>query len=301
MTRSEGDSENEPRQSPPSYRACTTKYDVIALAGDLNRHLGYLAVSDQMALDQAWQEFQGGLQPWRTKLHILASEADARVRRAVSEDERSSTVVSLLFDQSGSMRGQKMLFAAATADVAQEFLVTLGIRCEVLGFTTLRWRGGRSRRRWRWRLRPRRPGRLNDLLHIVYKDSDDARASTGGPAFKHMLRPDLPKENIDGEAIQWAVERLRHRPEPRKLLIVLSDGAPVDDSTLAVNGPNYLGDHLRTVVEVLQSTSDIELAAVGIGYAVHEFYETSTHVKAPADLGEAALQVLERMLVRPKE
>jgi cobaltochelatase CobT len=197
------------------------------------------------------------------------------------------------------MRGQKMLFAAATADVAREFLVTLGVRCEVLGFTTVRWWGGKSRRRWNWRFRrPPQPGRLNDLLHVIFNDADDLRASTGGPELKQMLRHDLPKENIDGEAIEWASNRLLSRPESRKLLVVLSDGAPVDDSTLLANGLTYLVDHLREVVEKIHGEALIEAAALGIGYAAHDFYKVSAHVEAPTDLGEALVRLLERMLLR---
>ena len=285
--------------SSVGYRPYTTQFDVIATAADLNAHLGHPGPYDQSQLEQAWQELQSGLVPWRTKLHLLASEADARIRARLSADERASTIVSLLFDQSGSMRGQKMLFAAATADVAREFLVTLGIRCEVLGFTTVRWLGGKSRRRWNWRFRrPRQPGRLNDLLHVIYKDADDVRASTGGLELKQMLRHDLPKENIDGEAIEWASNRLLPRPEARKLLIVLSDGAPIDDSTLHANGPTYLADHLREVVEKIQGEAAIEVAALGIGYAAQDFYKVAAHVEAPTDLGEGLVRLLEKMLLR---
>lgn len=284
------------------YRAYTTKFDVVATAADLNTHLGHLSPHDQLQLDAAWQCLQADSVTWRVRHHLLASEIDARIRSELSSAERSSTVVALLFDQSGSMRGQKMLFAAVAADVAREFLVTLGIRCEILGFTTVRWRGGKSRRRWKWRLRrPRQPGRLNDLLHIVYKDAEDTRASAGGLELQKMLRHDLPKENIDGEAVEWASERLLSRPEARKLLIVLSDGAPVDDSTLLENGPTYLADHLQRVVENLYAASSIELAALGIGYAAHHYYKTAAYVEAPADLGEALMGLLEQMLLRETE
>jgi len=195
------------------------------------------------------------------------------------------------------MRGQKMLFAAATADVVQEFLLTLGMTCEVLGFTTSRWHGGRSRGRWSLRFRPRNPGRLNDLLHIIYQDAGDHRASTGRWDYRQMLRPDLPKENIDGEAIQWAAHRLSMLPNKRKILIVLSDGAPVDDATLTENPPDYLGEHLREVVERIVADGNIRIAAMGIGYRVHLFYPTSSHVEAPSDLGEAVITMIEQMLI----
>ena len=284
---------NSGRSGPASYRAYTTDFDVIATAADLNRHLGHLSPFDGAQLDQAWREVQSGLAHWRTRLHLLASEADGRIRARLPADERASTIVTLLFDQSGSMRGQKMLFAAATADVAREFLVTLGVRCEILGFTTVRWRGGRSRRRWNWRLRrPRRPGRLNDLLHIVYHDADDVRASTGGPELAQMLRHDLPKENVDGEAIEWACQRLLSRAERRKLLIVVSDGAPVDDSTLSVNSGSYLERHLRQVIGWIESRSPVELSAIGIGHDVTRYYARAVTIMDAEQLGGTLIEQL---------
>lgn len=278
------------------YKAYTTKFDVTVAAGDLDSVLGPLNVTDQLAVDAAWHELQTGLLPWRTKLHLVAAESAKRIRAALSSDQRSDTIVSLLFDQSGSMRGQKILFAAASADVVQEFLLTLKISVEILGFTTSKWKGGRTRTRWRWRFRPKNPGRLNDLLHIIYKGIDDKRASTGDYSFRQMLRPDLTKENIDGEAIEWAAARLLAASESRKILIVLSDGAPVDDSTLMENGPTYLGDHLRNVVERLNADGRIELAAIGIGFRVHEFYAEADHVEAPDDLGIALINFVEKLL-----
>ncbi len=189
-----------------------------------------------------------------------------------------------------------MLFSAATADATQEFLITLGITCEVLGFTTARWRGGRSRSRWNWRFRPHNPGRLNDLLHIIYQDAADRRASSGSWDYRQMLRPDLPKENVDGEAIQWAARRLSQLPNKRKILIVLSDGAPVDYATLTANPPDYLGNHLREVVENIEAAGDIRIAAMGIGYRMHLFYPTSSYVEAPSELGVALINLIEQLL-----
>jgi cobaltochelatase CobT len=215
----------------------------------------------------------------------------------LTDQERADTAVTLLLDHSGSMRGQKILFAAATMDIVQEFLVTLGFACEVLGFTTTAWRGGRSRRRWKWRFRPRHPGRLNDILHIIYKSADDRRASTGGWDFRQMLRPDLPKENIDGEAVLWAAKRLLSQPQGQKHLIVLSDGAPVDDSTLLENGLTYLTDHLHVVVKQVIEARQINLAAIGIGLQFHDFYPVSSQIDAPDDLCSALVSLLERVLI----
>lgn len=280
------------------YKAYTTKFDVEIRADRLDSVLGPLG-RNANAVEDAWNELQGGLLAWRTRLHILSTEAASRIRAALTEKEREDAVVTLLFDQSGSMRGQKMLFAAATADVVQEFLLTLGISCEVLGFTTLKWRGGRSRTRWKWRLRPRNPGRLNDILHVVYQSADERRASTGNWNFRQMLRPDLPKENIDGEAVLWAAGRLSALPARRKHLIVLSDGVPVDDSTLLENGQNYLADHLEHVVRKLHNGSDIRIAAMGIGYQAQPFYPVSAYVEAPDELGSATISLLERVLTEP--
>lgn len=280
------------------YKPYTTKFDVAIAANSLDSVLGRLNVTDQLAVDAAWHELQTSLLPWRTKLRVAAAESAARIRKALSLDHRTNTIVSLLFDQSGSMRGQKILFAAASADVVQEFLLTLKISGEILGFTTSKWKGGRSRTRWKWRFRPKNPGRLNDLLHIVYKGADDKRASTGDWSFRQMLRPDLNKENIDGEAIEWAAARLLAAPESRKILIVLSDGAPVDDSTLTENGQTYLGDHLRQVVDKISTDGQIELAAMSIGYRTHEFYAKSDHVEAPDELGAALVSFIERLLTR---
>jgi cobaltochelatase CobT len=284
--------------SPRDYRIYTSKFDVELPAGRLDAVLGPLRPADSSAVDEAWHVVQTGLLPWRTKLHIAAAEAASRIRQGLNDEARADAVVTLLFDQSGSMRGQKMLFAAATADVVGEFLITLGFRCEVLGFTTSRWRGGRSRRRWKWRFKPAHPGRLNDLLHIIYRSADDRRASTGGWDFRQMLRPDLPKENIDGEAIMWAADRLSALPASRKFLIILSDGAPVDDSTLMENGPTYLADHLERVVEEIAGSGSITIAAMGIGYRAHRFYPISSHVEAPDELGTGLVALLEDVLLR---
>lgn len=280
-----------------AYRIYTTRFDIEVRGDRLYAALGPLSGKDTQALDQAWQAFETGLLPWKTRLLIIAGEASARIREHLGEAERADTAVSLLIDQSGSMRGQKMLFGAATADIAQEFLQTLGVAREVLGFTTSLWRGGRSRKRWLWHLRPGRPGRLNDILHIVYKSADDRHASTGRWDIRQMLRPDLPKENIDGEALLWAAGRLRALPQSRKCLIILSDGAPVDDSTLAANGPTYLYDHLRVVVNSIVEAGDIHLSAISIGHDTDDIYPVIKHVEAPDQLGLAAITHLEQVLL----
>lgn len=283
------------------YRVYTTKFDKVVHARELASVLGPVGLKDSKKLDEAWHELQMGLLPWRTKLHVASRQFSESIRDSMSREQRGDTVVSLLFDQSGSMRGQKMLYSAATADIAQEFLKTLGITCEILGFTTASWHGGDSRKRWKWRFRPRNPGRLNDLLHVIFSGADEKGAATGGWIYRQMLRPDYAKENIDGEAIEWAASRLRDIGKSRKILIVLSDGAPVDDSTLRENGDTYLGDHLRSVVEALKSEGEIEIAGFGIGFAVNLFYPVAHSVDDPSELGIELLRLVTELLIEDEQ
>jgi cobaltochelatase CobT len=280
------------------YRVYTKAFDRTLSAQDIDSALGPLTTAQNAALDEAWAVFQHGLVGWKTKLQLHALETSETVRRSTTDADRSDTVVSILVDQSGSMRGQAMLLAAAASDIAQDFLRHLGCKVEVLGFTTVSWRGGRPRKRWLWRLRPRHPGRLCELLHIIYRSADDERASGAGWSFRAMLRPDLPKENVDGEALEWAAQRLRTRPERRKILIVLSDGAPVDDATLAANGLNYLEQHLRAVISSITSAGDIEIGSVGIDFDVSKYYANSSVVETPDSLGSELIDFLARLLTR---
>ena len=279
------------------YHAYVTIHDWIVPSSKLSSAIGRLSEKHKSALDAAWTELEVGLVAWRTKHLILAADAAAEIRAGLSAADLANTVVSILVDQSGSMRGQKMLYAAASIDIAQEFLRTLGVKVEVLGFTTRAWRGGESRRTWDADGRPKNPGRLNDLLHIIYREANDTRQSSLGHALKPMLRPDLPKENIDGEAIEWAAGRLRARAEARKVLLVLSDGAPVDDSTLQATGLRYLHDHLLKVVRQLETAGDVELLAIGLAFDVGNYYRVSTTCEAPDELGKAMLTALQRQLV----
>jgi cobaltochelatase CobT len=171
-------------------------------------------------------------------------QAVMRIRAGTSHDVLDDTIVSLLLDHSGSMRGRPIRFAARAAMGASDLLEAPGAKQEILGFTTVTWKGGRSRAKWLRDGRPCYPGRLNDLLHIVYCGAGERLQAR---ACATMLRPDLVKENVDGEAIEWAVSRLRQRDESRKCLIVISDGAPVDDATLLANGAEYLNHRLRGV------------------------------------------------------
>ena len=283
--------------STPGYHAYVTLHDWIVPSSKLSSAIGRLSDKNKSALDSAWAELQSGLAGWKTKNLILAADTAAEIRDRVPESDLRDTAICILFDQSGSMRGQKMLYAAASADIVQELLSTLGIKVELLGFTTCSWRGGQSRRIWNDDGRPPNPGRLNDLLHVIYRDATDNRQSSMGAALQPMLRPDLPKENIDGEAIEWASGRLRERPEARKILLVVSDGAPVDDATLLANGTHYLHDHLLQVIGELEAAGDIELLAIGLGFAAERYYRVSAHCKIPYDLAGAMLALLRARLI----
>lgn len=204
------------------------------------------------------------------------------------------TVVSLLIDNSGSMRGRPIATAAMTADIITRTLERCGIKVEILGFTTRAWKGGASRELWVEQGRPANPGRLNDIRHIIYKHADSpmrrAKKNLG-----LMLKEGLLKENIDGEALVWAHNRLNRRPEERKIMIVISDGAPVDDSTLACNPANILELDLRVVIGWIQERSPIELAAIGIGHDVTRYYDKAITIPDVDGLADALIEELENI------
>jgi cobaltochelatase CobT len=290
--------DREWRPEKVAYRVYSRRDDVETDWAGLGRVLGASA-SRSDTLAKAWRVLDDQLLPWRIALLLAASEAAARIRQSASTEALAATSITLLLDQSGSMRGQKMLYAAATLDVAQEFLAGLGVRVEVLGFTTLAWRGGSARWWWQALGAKRMPGRLNNLLHIIYRDAGDARVSSAPHTFREMLRPELPKENIDGEALEWAAGRLRAQSGNRKILLILSDGAPVDDATLEANHDYYLEDHLLDVIADLTASSEIELHAMGIGFDVARYYPGTPCVAGPEDLGHALLEQLECLLIHP--
>lgn len=201
------------------------------------------------------------------------------------------TVVSLVLDNSGSMRGRPITVAATCADILARTLERCGVSVEILGFTTRAWKGGQAREKWLKESKPPAPGRLNDLRHIVYKSADApwrrARRNLG-----LMMREGLLKENIDGEALLWAHNRLIARPEQRKILMMISDGAPVDDSTLSVNPGNYLERHLRAVIELIEDRSPVELLAIGIGHDVTRYYRRAVTIVDAEELAGAMTEQL---------
>ncbi|HEY1308157.1 MAG TPA: hypothetical protein VGF24_31605 [Vicinamibacterales bacterium] len=217
---------------------------------------------------------------------FVASGGRARPFKQESESPFPSTVVSLLIDHSGSMRGRPMLIAALTVEIFARVLERCGVKCEVLGFTTRDWDGGEPARQWAADGHPERPGRLNALEHIVIKSADvpwrRARIALG-----LFLRDEMLKENIDGEAVSWAHARLRARSEVRRLLVVVSDGTPMDEATMAANGHEYLEGHLQEVVEGIEARSPVQLAAIGIGHDVSTFYRNATTIARIEQLGPA--------------
>jgi len=210
------------------------------------------------------------------------------------------TIVTLLLDNSGSMRGRPIMVAAMCADILARTLERCAVKTEILGFTTRAWKGGQSREKWIADGKPPHPGRLNDLRHIVYKAADEpwrrARRNLG-----LMMREGLLKENIDGEALMWAHNRLVGRPEQRKILMVISDGAPVDDSTLSVNAGNYLERHLRHVIEEIEDKSNVELNAIGIGHDVTRYYRKAVTIVDAEQLGGAMTEQLIGLFAEEKE
>ncbi len=301
------------------YKAFTTRFDEIIEAAELcdEEELGRL----RSYLDQQ----MGGLQNVVTRLanrlqrRLMAQQARswdfdqeeglldaARLARVVvspghslsykieRDTEFKDTVVSLLIDNSGSMRGRPIAIAAICADILTRTLERCGVSTEVLGFTTRGWKGGQSREAWLSAGRPPSPGRLNDLRHIVYKRADEPyRRSRRNLGL--MMREGLLKENIDGEALLWAHNRLIARSEERRILMVISDGAPVDDSTASANGGSYLERHLRQVIEWIEARSSVELIAIGIGHDVTRYYSRAVTIMDADQLAGAMVEQLAKL------
>ena len=208
--------------------------------------------------------------------------------------EFKDTVVSLLIDNSGSMRGRPITIAALCADILSRTLERCSVKVEILGFTTKNWKGGKSREAWSKNGKVKNPGRLNDLRHIIYKSADSHwRQSKKNLGL--MLKEGILKENIDGEAIMWAYNRLKKRKEERKILMVISDGAPVDDSTLSVNSGDYLEKHLKKVVKFVESKEDIEILAIGIGHDVSRYYNKAIKITDVQELGDVMIGELSNL------
>ena len=299
-----------------AYRAFTTKHDEIVTADELcdeeelERLRAYLdgqmgsmsgtvtrlanrlqrRLMAQQARSWAFDQEEGLLDAARLA-RVIVSPTHSLSYKIERDTEFKDTVVSLLIDNSGSMRGRPISIAAICADVLAQTLERCGVKSEVLGFTTRAWKGGQSREDWLAAGRPASPGRLNDLRHIIYKKSDEPyRHARKGLGL--MMREGLLKENIDGEALLWAHQRLIARPEERRILMVISDGAPVDDSTGSANGGTYLESHLRSVIEWIETRSTVELAAIGIGHDVTRYYRRAVTIMDVEQLGGALVDQL---------
>ena len=226
------------------------------------------------------------------RLHKIITDPLTPLTYKIEKDtEFRDTSVSLLVDSSGSMRGRSMTVAAICADIISTTLERCNVKTEVLGFTTKQWKGGESRKMWMENGKPENPGRLNDIRHIIFK-SADTPWRRGQKNFGLMLREGLLKENVDGEALIWAHDRLARRTEQRKILMVISDGAPVDDSTLSTNPTNFLDLHLRQVIHSIETQSDINLIAIGIGHDVTRYYKNAVTIHRAEELGGAMLEQL---------
>ena len=210
------------------------------------------------------------------------------------------TIVTLLIDNSGSMRGRPITIAALCADILSRTLERCSVKVEILGFTTKNWKGGQSRECWNKESKPKNPGRLNDLRHIIYKGADthwrQAKTNLG-----LMLKEGLLKENIDGEAITWAFTRLKKRKEERKILMVISDGAPVDDSTLSVNSGDFLEKHLKKIVKFIEEKTEVEILAIGIGHDVSRYYNRAIKITDVNELGDVMVSQLSSLFDSKKK
>tara|TARA_Y100000389_G_scaffold179697_1_gene193978 strand:- start:1731 stop:3539 length:1809 start_codon:yes stop_codon:yes gene_type:complete len=214
--------------------------------------------------------------------------------------EFKDTVVTLLIDNSGSMRGRPITIAAICADILSRTLERCSVKVEILGFTTKNWKGGQSRENWNKTGKPKMPGRLNDLRHIIYKSADTHwRQSKNNLGL--MLKEGLLKENIDGEAISWAFNRLKKRKEERKILMVISDGAPVDDSTLSVNSGDFLEKHLKKMVKFIEDKTQIEILAIGIGHDVSRYYNKAIKITDVNELGDVMISQLSTLFDKKKQ
>lgn len=225
---------------------------------------------------------------------LVANPNYIEYHKREKEAKNIDTVVTLLMDNSGSMRGRPITVAAMSAEILTKTLESCGIKVEILGFTTAEWKGGKSRKKWLDDGSNPNPGRLNDLRHIIYKPADmawkRARRNLG-----LMLKEGILKENIDGEAVLWAYSRLAIRPEKRRILMVISDGAPVDDSTISANTPSYLDNHLREVIKNLEGKSSVELVAIGIGHDVTRYYSHAVTIRELDELGSTMFRELSGM------
>ena len=246
--------------------------------------------------NRAWEfDLEEGLLDSSKLTRIIMDPYNSLSFMKEKELDFKDTIVTLLIDNSGSMRGRPITIAALCADILSRTLERCSVKVEVLGFTTKNWKGGKSREAWTKEGKPKNPGRLNDLRHIIYKGADTHwRQSKNNIGL--MLKEGLLKENIDGEAITWAFNRIKKRKEERKILMVISDGAPVDDSTLSVNSGDFLEKHLKKMVKFIETKSDVEILAIGIGHDVSRYYDRAIKITDVHELGDVMISQLSGLL-----
>ena len=311
--------------SDKEYKIFTTEFDEIAKAETLENQEEIIKLRKN--LDQQLTNFQNLITKLANKLQrqLLAKQNrswdfdleeglldSSKLPRVIIDPYNSlsfkkekdlefkDTVVTLLIDNSGSMRGRPITIAAICADILSRTLERCSVKVEILGFTTKNWKGGRSREDWNKKGKQKFPGRLNDLRHIIYKSADTHwRQSKKNLGL--MLKEGLLKENIDGEAITWAFNRLNKRKEERKILMVISDGAPVDDSTLSVNSGDYLEKHLKKIVKFIENNSQIEILAIGIGHDVSRYYQKAIKITDVQELGDVMISQLSGLFENKKK
>ena len=250
---------------------------------------------------RAWEfDLEEGLLDTSKLTRVIMDPYSSLSFKKEKDYEFKDTVVTLLIDNSGSMRGRPITIAAICADILSRTLERCAVKVEILGFTTKNWKGGQSREDWNKRNKPKNPGRLNDLRHIIYKSADTQwRISKNNLGL--MLKEGLLKENIDGEAINWAFSRLQKRKEERKILMVISDGAPVDDSTLSVNFGDYLEKHLKKTVKFIENKSNVEILAIGIGHDVSRYYSKAIKITDVQELGDVMINQLSDLFSERKK
>jgi len=298
------------------YKIFTTEFDEVAKAENLEdiketqklrknldqQLIGFQDLTTKLAnklqrqllakQNRAWEfDLEEGLLDSSKLTRIILDPYNSLSFKKEKNLDFKDTVVSLLIDNSGSMRGRPITIAAICADILSRTLERCSVKVEILGFTTKNWKGGKSREIWNKNGKKKSPGRLNDLRHIIYKEADthwrQAKNNLG-----LMLKEGLLKENIDGEAISWAFNRIKKRKEERKILMVISDGAPVDDSTLSVNSGDFLEKHLKKTVKFIETKSDVEILAIGIGHDVSRYYNKAIKITDVNELGDVMVSQL---------
>jgi len=314
---------NEPEDPNAHYKVFTHAHDELIAAEDLcdaeelarlrayldaqlkplQSVVGRLANRLQRRLmakqNRAWSfDLEEGILDTARLTRIITDPMSALSFKQEEDMPFKDTVVTLLLDNSGSMRGRPIMVAALCADILARTLERCGVKVEILGFTTRAWKGGEAKQKWLEAGRPPQPGRLNDLRHVIYK-SADAPWRRSRRNLGLMMREGLLKENIDGEALMWAHDRLLGRPEQRQILMVISDGAPVDDSTLSANPGNYLERHLRSVINWIENRSPVELIAIGIGHDVTRYYKRAVTITDAEQLGGAMTEKLAELFDEP--